>query len=218
MTASDSILASPFDPTAVRGHIERLVGSIAATFPGTGGIDICHVAPTERRPFHTLITCGMSARPMAVPASEPDAPRHLELMITLPKNWKFDEQSLAQPTWNWPLAELSRVAALPAAHDSWLGWGHAVPHGNPPVPYAPGTKLCGVIIAPSLLVKEAFYELQLGKRSVAFFSAIPLYREELELHERDGMQALLGKLIDNEINDVVELTRKNVGKKFFGLF
>jgi hypothetical protein len=202
---------------AVRGHIERLVGTIAEAFPAGGGIEICHVAPSERRPFHTLITCGMSARPMEIPASAANAPRYLELMMTLPEDWQLDRDSRTQPNWNWPIAELTRLAALPAA-GQWLGWGHAIPNGTPAVPYAPDTKLCGVIIAPSLLVKEAFYELQLDRRQVAFFSAIPLYREELAIRERDGMEKLLGKLIDNEINDVVEIKRRNVGKRFFGLF
>jgi len=217
MTAPDTSLPPAFDAAAVRGHIERLVGTIAETFPAGEGIEICHIAPTERRPFHTLITCGMSAHAMEVPASVAHAPRYLELMMTLPKDWKLDRDSRTQPTWNWPIAELTRLAALPAA-GQWLGWGHAIPNGTPPVPYAPDTKLCGVIIAPSLLVKEAFYELQLDRRQVAFFSAIPLYREELAIRARDGMEKLLGTLIDNEINDVVEIQRKNVGKRFFGLF
>jgi hypothetical protein len=217
MTSPDTSSSGAFDAAAVRGHIERLVGTITEAFPAGEGIEICHVAPTERRPFHTLITCGMSAHPMEIPVSAANAPRHLELMMTLPKDWKLDRESRTLPNWNWPIAELTRLAALPAA-GQWLGWGHAIPNGTPAVPYAPDTKLCGVIIAPSLLVKEAFYELQLDRHQVAFFSAIPLYREELAIRERDGMEKLLGKLIDNEINDVVEIGRTNVGKKFFGLF
>jgi hypothetical protein len=76
-----------------------------------------------------------------------------------------------------------------------------------------------VIIAPSLLVPVAFYELDIDGERVAFYSAIPLYREELELHARAGMAALLERLLHKDINDVVYLNRTNVArKKRFGLF
>ena len=207
-----------FDAREIRTHIERHLGSITEVFPGRAGIDICDVGPSERRPWHTLITCGMSACRMAVPESEADAPRYLELMMTLPEDWKLDQDSRESAKWNWPIAELLRLAELPGAGDRWLGWGHVIPHGTPAVPYAADTKLCGVILAPSLLVKEAFYELHLDDHRVTFFSAIPLYREELGLRDRQGMEKLLGKLIDNDISDVVQLQRRNVAKKRFGLF
>lgn len=207
-----------FNARDIRGHIERHVGSITQVFPGADGIEIVDAGPSERRPWHTLITCGMSAHRMSVPESEHDAPRYLELMMTLPEDWKLDAGSLAEATWNWPITELTRLAGLPRVGDRWLGWGHAIPHGTPPAPYSADTKLCGVILAPSLLVKESFYELHLDQHRVAFFSAIPLYREELDLRGQRGMEVLLSKLIDNEINDVVQLRRRNVAKKRFGWF
>ncbi len=76
-----------------------------------------------------------------------------------------------------------------------------------------------MIVAPSLLVPVAFYELNIDGERIAFYSAIPLYLEELELHAREGMAALLERLLQNDINDVVYLKRKNVAKKKrFGLF
>ena len=94
-----------------------------------------------------------------------------------------------------------------------------MPNGDPPQPLAPHTELCGVIIAPSLLVPVAFYELAIDGERVAFYSAIPLYREELDLHAREGMAELLGRLLHKDIIDVVYLQRKNVAKKKrFGFF
>jgi hypothetical protein len=203
-------------------HIERHIGPIGRVFReadgrGAAGIEVHHVAPVDTRPCHTLVTIGMSDAPMPVPA-DVDAPRYLELMVTLPAHWKLDDESRTHERWDWPIRLLRSLACFPREHHTWLGWGHTVPNGDPPRAFAPNTDLCGAIIAPSLLVPVGFYQLDSGGRHVGFFSAIPLYREELELKLRDGMEALLSRLLRYDINDVIEPKRRNVARKFLGLF
>ena len=197
----------------IRSHIERHIGRTDCALagdPGQGTADVLHVQPVHSRPYHTLITAGMSSVAMHVPP-DVSAPQRLELMMTLPEGWK--------PADDWAPRLLQSLGKLPRERESWLGWGHIVPNGDPPQPLAPHTQLCGVIIAPSLLVPVAFYELDIDGERVAFYSVIPLYREELELHARAGMAALLERLLNNDINDVVFLKRKNVArKKRFGFF
>jgi hypothetical protein len=197
----------------IRSHVERHIGRINRVFagdPAQGTADVLYVQPVNSRPYHTLITAGMSSVAMHVPP-DVSAPRRLELMMTLPEGWKPDD--------DWATRLLQSLSKLPREREGWLGWGHTVPNGEPAQPLAPHTDLCGVIIAPSLLVPVAFYELDIDSERVAFYSVIPLYREELELHAREGMAALLERLLHNDINDVVYLKRKNVArKKRFGLF
>jgi suppressor of fused protein SUFU len=197
----------------IRSHVERHIGRIEHVFsrdPAQGTPDVLHVQPVNSRPYHTLITAGMSSVAMQVPA-DVSAPQRLELMMTLPEGWK--------PSDDWATRLLQSLSKIPRERAGWLGWGHTVPNGDPAQPLAPHTELCGVIVAPSLLVPVAFYELDIDGERVAFYSAIPLYREELELHARAGMAALLERLLHNDINDVVYLKRKNVAKKKrFGLF
>ena len=200
----------------IRSHVERHIGRIDRLFagdPSVGTADVLHVQPVNSRPYHTLVTAGMSTTEMPVP-QDPNAPRRLELMMTLPEGWNPNDE-----TSHWPIRLLQSLSKLPREREGWLGWGHTVPNGDPPQPLAPHTELCGVIIAPSLLVPVAFYELAIDGERVAFYSAIPLYREELELHAREGMAELLGRLLHKDINDVVYLKRKNVAKKKrFGFF
>lgn len=199
----------------IRSHVERHIGRIEGVFPGdraSGTADVLHVQPVDSRPYHTLITAGMSSVAMPVPP-EANAPHRLELMMTLPEGWK-PGSAAADEDADWPIRLLQSLSRLPREqHTSWLGWGHTVPNGDPPRALAPHTELCGVIIAPSLLVPVAFYELDIDGERVAFYSAIPLYREELELHQREGMAALLEKLLHADINDVVYLRRRNVAKR-----
>jgi hypothetical protein len=203
-------------PTEIRAHVERHIGAIDRVFADDGAsgearIDVLHVAPVNSRPYHTLVTMGMSDWQMAVPPSN-DAPRRLELMMTLHEDWRLDENGM------WPVRVLHELGRHARERQTWLGWGHTVPNGDPPRPYGPKTRLCGVILAPSLLVPVAFYELGSGDSRTAFYGAIPLYREELELHRREGMEALLTRLLHHDISDVIVPKRRNVARRFFGLF
>ncbi|HEX7114719.1 MAG TPA: suppressor of fused domain protein [Steroidobacter sp.] len=207
----------PHSAADIRAHVEKYLGPIDSVLQGAASdearIDILHVAPAETRPVHTLCTSGMSDRAMPVPPGS-EAPAHIELMMTLPGDWKVHD---AGEEWSWPLKQLTSLARLPQASGTWLGWGRTIANGEPPMPLAPGTKLCGAIIVPSLLVPTGFYELESAGRRIAFFSVVPLYKEELELKEREGMEALLSRLVDKNINDVIDPRRRNVGRRF-GLF
>lgn len=206
---------------AIRAHVTKHLGSIGDSFrEGTdpSAIEILHIPPQDTRPVRTLVTCGMSDEPMSVPANK-NAPRHIELMVTLPRSWQFDEKAQADPRWNWPLAQLRTIANLPRADKRWIGWGETVPNGTPPRPLAPNTKLCGAVIVPSLLVPQDFYELKIGVQSIAFFSVLPLYKEELELKEAQGVNHLFEMLLDAGVKDFIDPRRKNVArKKFLGIF
>lgn len=226
--------------TRIRAHIERHLGPVTNVFRGPVGdaasiesnddtasiepiddaasIDVQHVASTKTRPIQTLITAGMSDLPMSVPANA-ESPRYLELMMTLPESWKLDDQSAAQVEWAWPIRQLRSVALYPRKFSTWLDWGRIVPNGDPPEALAPNTKLCGAIIVPSLLVPTDFYELNAGAKTIAFYSVVPLYREEMQLKARDGMGPLLEKMVDHGITDLIDPKRRNVAvKRRFGLF
>jgi len=217
---ADEVAGSIERRQAIAAHVERHLGPIRHTFADSqteGPIDVLHVAPTEERRYHTLITTGMSEQPMDVPAGN-DAPRYLELMSTLPKSWILPTPPDDDPAL-WPVRELRRLARWPGEAKAWLTWGQALPNGDPPQPFAPDTKLCGVIIVPSLMVPRRFYELELEDRTVTFYSIVPLYREELQLRTEIGMERFLEKLIDAEVDDLIQPKRRNVARrKVLGLF
>jgi hypothetical protein len=204
----------------IRSHVERYIGPIDRVLPGDpaqGTADVLYVRPVNSRPYHTLVTAGMSSVAMHVPP-DVSAPRRLELMMTLPESWKLSSDP-TDASAHWPTRLLQSLSRWPREHEGWLGWGHTVPNGDPPHPLAPRTALCGVIVAPSLLVPVAFYELDIDGERVAFYGAIPLYQEELELQAREGMAVLLERLLHHDINDVVDIKRRNVAKKKrFGFF
>ena len=203
-------------------HIEKNIGKVSMVFheiiSDTVHIDVHHVEPTESRPFNTLITSGMSDLPMKIPEGA-TVPRFTELMITLPRHWKIDQESFRDENWYWPVRLLKTLARFPHKYESWLGWGHTMPNGDPALAYSENTKLCGMIILPSVIVPDDFYHLEINtEKKISFFSVVPLYEEEMNLKLRNGTDALLDKFDKYDINDIVDISRKNVAKKRFGVF
>ena len=75
------------------------------------------------------------------------------------------------------------------------------------------------MLAPSPNVPEDFVQLRINEeKDIHFFSLIPLYKEEMNLKLRKGADELFEKFDKYGINDIVNINRKNVAKKLFGLF
>lgn len=205
----------------ISAHIERHIGKIDTVFhelvSDTVHIDIHHVAPNEDRPLHTLITSGMSDLPMKTPSDE--TPRYLELLIHLPPDWRISQEAFDDESWYWPIRQLKYLARFPHKLDTFLGYGHTIPNGDPPEPYAKNTKLNCILILPPLSTPEAFDQLVIDEnKTIHFMAIVPLYQEETDLKLRKGTGELLEKFSENDITDVLDIGRPNVAKKRFLFF
>lgn len=206
----------------ISDHIEKYIGNIEIVFheivSDTVHIDVHHVILTADRPFHTLITSGMSDLPMKV-ASGYDATKYMELMVTLPEYWEIGQEQFKNEDWYWPVRQLTFLARFPHKYDTWLGWGHTLPNGDPAEPFSTNCSFTGVIILPSVNVPEDFYTLTIDEeKKIQFFSIVPLYQDEMDMKLRNGTEKLLDKFDKHGVSDIIELNRKNVAKKRFGLF
>ncbi|MBK9387913.1 MAG: suppressor of fused domain protein [Planctomycetes bacterium] len=80
---------------AITAHVEKHFGKVALVFHELISdelhLDVLLVAPCEDRPCWTLVTSGMSEKPMSVPAGE-TAPRRAELLMTLDPGWEMDRE------------------------------------------------------------------------------------------------------------------------------
>ncbi|MBI9075806.1 MAG: suppressor of fused domain protein [Desulfatibacillum sp.] len=206
----------------ISAHIERHLDDIEMVYhellSDTVHIDVCHVKPNQERPYHTLITSGMSDLPMATPEGS-DAPRYLELMMTLPKHWQLNDEAFHDENWYWPIRALKFLARFPHKYGAWLGVGHTIPNGDPPVPFANNTGFTGILILPPVTVPKRFVSLKVeDDKEIFFMSCIPLYTGEMTLKLHSGTQALLDRFEKNRILEIVDINRKNVAKKRFGVF
>lgn len=208
---------------AISNHIERHIGPVEMVFheiiSDLVHIDIHWVKPTKDRPFHTLVTSGMSDLPMVVPDEVKDL-QYAELLVTLPSNWKIDEKSFEDERWYWPVRLLKVLARLPHEYETWLGVGHTIPNDDPPEPYDESTELCGALIAPPMTLEDEFHELECsGKGVINFYAVIPLYGEEMDFKLSKGLDKLIPKLEKHQVTEIIEIDRTNTcRKKRFGLF
>lgn len=206
----------------ISNHIEQYIGEISMVFheliSDTVHIDVHHVKPTLERPFHTLVTSGMSDLKMNVP-EDVGSTHYMELMVTLPKYWQIDDESFKDERWYWPVRLLKFLARFLHKFRTWLAWGHTIPNGDPADAYADNTKLSGAIILPSISVPEGFSSLEIDDdKIIEFYSIVSLYDEEMDFKLDKGADLLLDKFDKHGISDIIDTKRKNVVKKRFGIF
>jgi hypothetical protein len=190
---------------AVSEHVERHIGTVDDVFheliSPTVHLDVLRVSPRDERPWHTLVTCGMSVRPMSAP--EPDL-AFAELTLALPPDWPVAQEAWEDERHYWPIRLLKFLGRLPHEYDTWLGEGHTIPNDDPPQPYAPGTALCGAVVAPALLVPEGFRVLQRPAGSVRFLGVVALHGAEMDFKLAKGADALYDRLDAADVSELVD--------------
>ena len=182
---------------AIEGHIQQYFGEFENVFHELSSpdihVDICLVPPSEERGYYTLVTMGMGAHRMNVPAELAEYKlERAELAIALPPDWKLKPEDFQDERWYWPIRLLKALARLPIASDTWLGWGHTMNHQED---FAESTKLCAAILTGPQGTEDGREVCTLpGGEEVNFYQVIPLYRDELEYKLAHGAEALLDKM------------------------
>jgi len=171
-------------------------------------VDINVIEPTKKRNYYTLVTMGMGAHKMNVPPElKSNKIDRAELLITLPPDWNLESDDEIH---YWPLRWLKIMARLPIEQDTWLGWGHTVPNGEP---FAENTKLSGMLVTMPYFFGEKAASCKFpNKEIVRFYQLIPLYENEMNYKIKHGTEALEDSFPD-DFDMVVDINRKNLFKK-----
>lgn len=206
---------------AVSSHIERYIGPIENVFHEIFSdlihVDIYCVAPSTDRPFHTLVTSGMSDLEMSAPPGAEEF-GFAELVVFLPAHWRVSTSDFKDEQWYWPLRWMKILSRFPHECKTWLWDGHTVPNGDPPEPFAPNTKLCGMMLVKPLSAPPEFARLTVGDKTIHFFALVPLYAEEMNHKIKYGMETLFPRFEKHGVTDLIDVNRPNVCKKRFGIF
>lgn len=206
----------------IEQHIERHVGPVATVYHELVSdlvhIDVHIVEPAAERDFYTLVTSGMSDRPMNAPEGAEEL-RFAELVIGLPSDWPMEEEDLKQEEHYWPVRLMKFLARFPHEYETWLWSMHTIPNGDPPQPYAKNTELCGAMLLPPITTAEDFWELPIGdEKRIHFFGVVPLHQDEMDLKLREGAEALFDGFDEHNVSELLDPARPStVAKKsWFG--
>jgi Suppressor of fused protein (SUFU) len=202
---------------AICQHVETHIGKIDMVFheliSDLVHIDVHQIKPTPERDFWTLVTTGMSDRPMTVPDGAPCSP-YAELMICLPSSWPVTQEAFKDEENYWPVRLLKMLSRLPHEYDTWLAPGHTVPNNDPPEPYTPGTEFCCALMTTPLTTPPEFDRLEVSPgKVVEFLGVVVLYEEEVNLKLKKGTEVLGPKLGKAGVTELLQPGRRNVAKR-----
>lgn len=171
--------------------------------------DIFIIKPTDELPFNLLLSCGMSALPMNIPEGI-DSSEFVELMFLLPEDWNLESEDLKDEQNYWPIRLMKEIMMAPHVNSSWFGFGHTYEYGGDEE-FASGVGFTAVILVSSMEISEEFTEIHLNNNKVIdIYSLIPLYKEELEFKKQYGVNELLEKFDEYNIEEVLKIGRVNV--------
>jgi len=215
---SDFPASDPEATLALGAHIAACIGTVETVLHEIISeqvhIDIHVIAPTPARDYYTLVTMGMSDRPMNVPSGLEDY-RYAELLLCLPPDWPLPqlyETDVAEEHY-WPIRWLKVLAHYPHTYDSWLWASHTVPNGDPPEAYAANTRLCCSLVSHPLLFGDDLITLPVrADKLVHFHSLIPIFKEEMDLKLEKGFDALIHRLDRAGVTELLNIHRKSVAK------
>lgn len=216
---------------AIEQHITKWVGPVEGVFTEKVSdairVDIYWVKPSKKHPFHTLVTCGMSDRPMSTP-DDLEVPQHCEVCILLPEDWKIStdeaimKKVFAKEENYWPILWLKNIARFPHDFKTWIGYGHTIPNGNDALPFAKNTELACMLLYPSLELPSDFLTLTAPSGDdIEFHALYPIYKEEMLFKIEHGLDALIDKFEQHNILNVLDISRINtckIEKKWWQIF
>jgi hypothetical protein len=192
-------------------HVETHFGPVARVYhellSACVHVDLYIVDPTKERPVTTVVTCGMSRRPMR-------DNRSVELMLVLPPTWP----TLGQPGFEthagfWPYRLLKQLARFPHEHGTALWGGHTIPNGDPPLPYGPNTKLCGALIGPIVHADtEDAHTIRYRDRDINLFAVWLLHADELAFKHSHGAGELFDLLDSAGVSEIVHADRHSAAE------
>jgi hypothetical protein len=205
------------DIQAISDHIERRIGRIQTVFHEIVSddlhIDVHHVKSSWLRRYEVLVTSGMSALAMKVPADS-NEPCFAEIVTVLPRGWPLTYDAFADERNYWPVRLMKTLARLPYLGNTWIGFGHTVANSEAEEdlkPYAPSTNLCAAAILPPSSLGEAAWCLERPDgQNIFFWAAVPLHLAELKFKMEHGIDALLDLFDKHGVTDRIRPERPSV--------
>lgn len=168
--------------------------------------DIYIVKASADRPYNLLLSSGLSALPMNVP-EELEHLKYAEIAMLLPADWNLDYEGFADENHYWPFRALMELSKYPHENNTWFGYGHTIPLDTR---QKVSHRFHSIILLESITLPYAFMYIDGEDKEAYIYSAIPIYKEELEYQLQSGTEKLLEKFEHFDIDEIVDVNRRNV--------
>jgi hypothetical protein len=202
------------DVQALEAHIEKHVGKIEMVFhemiSAYTHVDVYWIAPTPKRNFHTLITGGLSFKPMHAPKGA-EKFHYGELMMCLPPDWEINTKNFEDENNYWPVRWLKILARFPHQFDTWLSRGHTIPLSESGEPHASKNPFEGVYVTFPILFGLEFMKVEVSpKKTIWIYSLIPIYKKEWQYKLDKGADALEALMDEHQITELLDPKRRTM--------
>ncbi|OAB38850.1 suppressor of fused domain protein [Paenibacillus glacialis] len=194
-------------------HYKKYIGDQSLinveTISDSININLIIFKANDNRNYHTIITSGMSLLPADVPEDDNEW-KYTELMMYLPSSWPVNKEGIEKFNEYWPFGWLRKLGKFPLEKETWFCYGDTIPNGDPPEPVAPNNKFTSMLLLPPIRENEDFYSVRVSEeKTIRFVVVSPIYQEELEYNLTHGLEALLEKFDEYDVNDIVDVCRVN---------
>lgn len=195
-TKRDGLYASLFGP------VERVYSAALSVFEPK--IDI-HVYPPlpQSRSCYTLITSGMSDKPMYLPKDIAKQHRRFARAEIIAYAHTPDPVFIEL---------LRRVANYPFEQNTWIAPWHTIPNGTPPEPLFPGSELDTVGIAECVVEPDRTIstELKVSRAPVTLLWLLPITSPEREYALANGFDKLLDVFVEKDLQIELDPKRQSL--------
>lgn len=150
---------------------------------------LLELGPVEERPWFTIVTTS--------PGLSSSHGIATQLMIALPPSTIEVDRLVWADLLLRPLFSYGRSVSLSK--------GNSIGNGEPPDPYLPGWPFVGALLwDPTLTTDSVSGVLDGTPFSVDLLAVFPLHPDELRVVRDDGFDAILDRLDDAEVSEIIE--------------
>lgn len=193
----------------IQDHIAKFIAPVSWVWCEIASsvihLDVLVVDPTDTRPFYTLITSGMSQKPMTPTIPEVSNCKYSELVLFLPADWPLNENEMYKEENFWPISMIKKIALFPHLHNTWFWHGHT--YSNQ-LPFHSSTPYSGALIHQASRLSKDFLVMPTAREERTFFHNLTLLHQvELDFYIDHGFERLVKALGDQKLNYIMDPDR-----------
>ncbi len=194
-------------------HLKSSLGKVIGNYKNIISTDLSiYVLAFEGEKFNALVTDGIRFKSMNVPEYL-EGSAYSEIVVFVSKEFDISEQGITKKESAWIVDALDDTIRQLQTGDKYLGWGHVFKNQDNMKPYNDEMGLCGVFIYPPVVQEDmTFYTFKEDSKTTYIYSAMPIYKEELECILETSGDVYFSKLKESNVSQVVCKNRINICK------